>query len=237
MRVAAITFLLITLTFTLAHAHTDLTPAEVKAMLDTGGDLVVLDVREGSEYCDSTYQPPGHITGAINMPWNSGYLQAHYGEFSADDTTIVVCRSGARSNAAANFLDGAGFTNVFDMLGGMNAWDRETEICVAASIAGSEEVVPSTLFLAGASPNPFRLETEIAYAIPAAQGPQPVSLSIYDSRGRLVTTLVDRDQGPGIYHVAWGGTDSRGRPAASGVYFYKLTWSGQSKTARMVLLR
>lgn len=129
MRGLAISLVLVTLTFTLAYSHTDVTPTEVKAMLDAGGDIVVIDVREESEFCDSTYSPPGHIAGAINMPWNSGYLQAHYGELAADDTTIVVCRSGNRSNSAANFLDGVGFTNVFDMLGGMNAWDWETETC------------------------------------------------------------------------------------------------------------
>ena len=130
-----LTFLVIILvTFVSAHAHTDLTTAQVKALLDAGGNIVVVDVREESEFCDSTYTPPGHITDAINMPWNSGYLQEHYNELAPDDSTIIVCRSGSRSNSAANFLDGEGFTNVFDMLGGMNAWTYGTELCDFAGV-------------------------------------------------------------------------------------------------------
>ncbi|MFH1314667.1 MAG: rhodanese-like domain-containing protein [Candidatus Eisenbacteria bacterium] len=129
MRIATAILVSILLIYGLAYSHTDVTSAQVKAILDAGGNVVVLDVREESEYCDSTHTPAGHIAGAINMPWNSGYLQAHYGELAPDDNTIVVCRSGARSNAAANFLDGLGFTHVFDMLGGMTAWGYTTEIC------------------------------------------------------------------------------------------------------------
>ena len=237
MRLITAIFLLVMLASALTYAHTDLTPTEVKAVLDSGMHVVVLDVREESEYCDSTYQPPGHIPGALNMPWNSGYLQEHYDELSPEDTTIVVCRSGSRSNFAANFLDGAGFTNVFDMLGGMNAWDWTTETCASASVPGSDGVVPAALLLAGASPNPFTVQTEITYAIPAAPGPRPVSLSIYDARGRLISRLVDRNQSAGIYRVSWTGTDQRGRSVASGVYFYNLTWDGQTRTARVVLLK
>ena len=129
MRITAACLVTILLTYSWAYSHTDVTPAEVKTMVDAGGNVVVVDVREESEYCDSTYTPPGHIPGAINMPLYSGYFQAHYTELAPDDTTIIVCRSGNRSNTAANFLDGEGFTNVFDMLGGMNAWGYETEVC------------------------------------------------------------------------------------------------------------
>ncbi len=236
MRVTTVFILAIALTSGVAYSHTDLTPAEVQAMLDAGGDLVVLDVREESEFCDSTYQPPGHIIGAVNMPWNSGYLQEHYSELPSDHDIIVVCRSGNRSNSAANFLDGVGFTSVFDMLGGMNAWQWETEDCSVASVPGPG-VVPAALSLGPAIPNPFSLETEISYAIPAENGQMHVTLSIYDSRGRLVARVVDSNQNAGSRRVIWSGTDRRGRPVASGVYFYRLASYGKSKTRRVVLLR
>ena len=237
MKVATIAFSLIALTYALAYSHTDLTAADVVAMLDAGGNVTVLDVREQSEYCDSTYQPPGHIIGAINMPWNSGYLQDHYSELPTDDSTIVVCRSGARSNAAANFLDGVGFTSVFDMLDGMSAWLWETEDCGAASVPEPGIVGHPAFSLGPASPNPFSAMTEIAYAIPGGGWPGRVCLSIYDSRGRLVTTIVDDDQGACSGRVVWGGADDRGRPVPSGVYFYRLTWNGHSETRSVVLLR
>ncbi len=126
---SAVFFPVIVALSVIACAHTDLTPVEIKALLDGGTNSVIVDVREYSEFCDTTYTPPGHIPGAINMPWNSGYLQDHYTELNPADSIIVVCRSGARSNAATNFLDSVGFSNVFDMLGGMDAWEWETEDC------------------------------------------------------------------------------------------------------------
>jgi rhodanese-related sulfurtransferase len=236
MRVLTVALLLVALSSTVAHSHTEVSPAEVKAMLDAGGDIVVVDVREESEFCDSTYQPPGHIVGAVNMPWNSGYLQAHYTELPADHYIIVVCRSGSRSHSAADFLDGVGFASVFDMAGGMNAWLWETEDCSVASVIGPG-MVPRTLSLWAAAPNPFSTGTELTYEIPAERGPTHIALTVYDARGRKVATVVDGVQDPGTGRAVWGGVDSGGRPVASGVYFYRLSWDDQSKTRRVVLLK
>jgi len=222
---------------TVVRAHTDRTPAQVEAMLSAGGDLVVVDVREESEFCDSTRQPPGHIAGALNMPWNSGYLQAHYGELDPGRITIVVCRSGSRSKSAAIFLDGVGFTQVIDMLGGMNAWLWDTQICYAASVPDTGAPGQSSLFLGQPAPNPFRTSTEIGFAVPAAQGLTHVSVGIYDCRGRLLTRLVDDEMGPGFHRVAWDGNDASGRPVAAGTYFFRLASGGESRSRTMTVFR
>jgi hypothetical protein len=47
----------------------------------------------------------------------------------ADGTILVVCASGSRSHQAASFLDSSGFTDVYDMNGGMGAWLWSTEAC------------------------------------------------------------------------------------------------------------
>jgi rhodanese-related sulfurtransferase len=236
MKTLLVAFLAVILAYGLAYSHTDLTPAEVKAFLDTAATVIVVDVREDYEFCDSTYSPPGHIPGALNMPWNSGYLQTHYGDLPADENTVIVCRSGSRSNSAANFLDGVGFTSVFDMTGGMNQWVWETELCASAGAPGATDGVPGSLALGSASPNPFTRATEISFAIPAG-GPGEAELGIYDARGRLVRHSVLSGQRPGAAGVVWDGTDSEGRPVTSGLYFYRLTWNGQGLTRRVVLLR
>ena len=207
MRILTIALLFVALSFAVAYSHTEVSPAQVKAMLDAGGDIVVVDVREESEFCDSTYQPPGHIVGAINMPWNSGYLQAHYGELPADHDIVVVCRSGNRSHSAANFLDGVGFASVFDMTGGMNAWLWETEDCSVASVIGSG-IVPRALSLGAATPNPFSTGTELTYEIPPERGPTHIALTVYDARGRKVATVVDGVRAPGTGRAVWDGLDS-----------------------------
>jgi len=107
-------------------AHTDMTPEEVYDRIAAGGNVLVLDVREYSEFCATWSE---HIANAVSMPWISGVLNARFAELPTDWEIIIVCASGARSNNAANFLDAQGFTDVFDMTGGMNAWIWETEGC------------------------------------------------------------------------------------------------------------
>jgi hypothetical protein len=95
---------------------------------------------------------------------------------------------------------------------------------------------PSRFSLSTAIPNPFSPETEIRYSIPHGMASR-VKLKVYDATGRLVTTLVDEDQGPGRYIAVWDGRDRDGVDTASGVYFYRITWKGRSETKRMVYLK
>jgi rhodanese-related sulfurtransferase len=110
----------------LAGGHIDVTAEQAKQMIDTNSELVVIDVREPNEYCNST----GHIPGAVNYPWLSGVLEARYTELPSDSEILIVCHTGARSNSAAYFLDSQGFLHVNDMLGGMPAWEWVTVGCV-----------------------------------------------------------------------------------------------------------
>jgi rhodanese-related sulfurtransferase len=108
-----------------ALAHTDINSLEAKNMIDTNNQLIVVDVREVSEYCATT----GHIPGALNYPWSSGILQQRYEELPRDGEILVYCHSGSRSNLAAVFLDTNGFLYVYDMLGGFSSWQWETTGC------------------------------------------------------------------------------------------------------------
>ena len=110
---------------TVALAHTDITTSVARDMIASGQDLVVLDVREYSEFCES-YE---HIEDAVNLPWSSDVLESRFEEVPSDATIIVVCASGGRSHLASTFLDGEGYSDVYDMQGGMSGWEYETEAC------------------------------------------------------------------------------------------------------------
>jgi rhodanese-related sulfurtransferase len=111
-------------------AHTDISASDAHDMILAGGDLIVLDVREYSEFCG----PSSHIEDAASLPWNSGILQARLSALPVDGTIIVVCASGSRSHQAASFLDSRGYTDIYDMGGGMGAWRWETEACDAEPV-------------------------------------------------------------------------------------------------------
>jgi hypothetical protein len=77
-------------------------------------------------------------------------------------------------------------------------------------------------------PNPFSRSTAISYTLPAAT---QVTLAIYDITGRLVETLVNETQQPGVHQVQWN-RDSN----PSGVYFYCLKAGEFGETRKMVVV-
>ncbi|MBN1163468.1 MAG: T9SS type A sorting domain-containing protein, partial [Candidatus Krumholzibacteriota bacterium] len=83
-------------------------------------------------------------------------------------------------------------------------------------------------------PNPFNPSTIIRYDI-AARG--KVTLSVYDIRGALVRVLFEGIRGPGRYEAGWDGTNRRGVPVASGIYFFRLRAGSKSFTRKLVLIR
>lgn len=95
----------------------NLTAEETRAMLDEGREpgLVVLDVRQPHEYAS------GRIPGATLLPLPE--LPERFIELDARAPTIVYCAAGVRSRSAAQFLQGRGFQRVWNMTGGMHAWD------------------------------------------------------------------------------------------------------------------
>lgn len=124
----------------LPNAHTDISASEAHDMILAGGDLIVLDVREYSEFCGST----SHIADAACLPWNSDVLQARFSLLPVDHEIIVVCAFGGRSHQAADFLESQGYTSVYDMLGGMSAWAWETESCGSEPLVRLGSTAPDT---------------------------------------------------------------------------------------------
>ena len=97
--------------------------------------------------------------------------------------------------------------------------------------------LPRAFTLAQNYPNPFNPSTTIEYFLPAEAKELQVCLSVFDLRGALVVRLVDEMQSGGHYSVNWNGTDERGRPVPSGVYFYRLQAGDFRAVRKMVVLK
>ena len=106
----------------MASTVPDITPKELKARLDKGDDLFVLDVREPHEYqiCN--------IGGKL-IPLGEISRRAH--ELDSSREIVVHCRSGKRSAEAAEFLRTAGFRKVLNLKGGILAWSDDVDPTVA----------------------------------------------------------------------------------------------------------
>ncbi|MCH7859431.1 MAG: hypothetical protein IID14_06995, partial [Candidatus Marinimicrobia bacterium] len=82
-------------------------------------------------------------------------------------------------------------------------------------------------------PNPFAVGTTIAYEL-FVDG--DLRLAVYNLRGALVRTLVDRHRLAGSGTYAFDPVDARGRPLASGLYFITLQLDGGLPVARKMIL-
>jgi len=78
-------------------------------------DLKILDARDQSEWEE------GHIKGAIHIPYY--FLVERLQELANTQPLAVICASGQRSSIACSLLQKHGFTQLFNVVGGMEAWD------------------------------------------------------------------------------------------------------------------
>jgi rhodanese-related sulfurtransferase len=108
-------------------AYTNLSPAGVHDRLVAGDTLLLLDVREASEYRNGHIaEPDGRLPlTPANMPWNSGILADEHARLPRTMDILVTCGSGGRSASASAFLESKGFTRVFNMTGGFSSWPYE----------------------------------------------------------------------------------------------------------------
>ena len=98
-----------------SDAVTAVTPADAIAVLAEPG-VTVLDVRTPAEF-DS-----GHLAGAVNIDIEGGAFEQQVADLPQDATYVVYCRSGNRSGTATKQLADLGFTDVYDVEGGIVAW-------------------------------------------------------------------------------------------------------------------
>ncbi|MFQ6609652.1 MAG: C25 family cysteine peptidase [Fidelibacterota bacterium] len=95
-------------------------------------------------------------------------------------------------------------------------------------------ITPETYLLQPAYPNPFNPVTTLSYALPTDSHTQ---LVIYDLRGRVVRTLVNREETAGQKTIRWDGRNNQGIPVASGVYLYSLTANALNSDTRFTAHR
>jgi rhodanese-related sulfurtransferase len=100
----------------------ELSPTEFAARWPhyaNGDEVVLLDVREHDELQVAA------VAGALHIPMREVPLRL--AELAADKPLVVMCHSGGRSRRVAEFLVANGFTTVFNLNGGIDAWSTQLD--------------------------------------------------------------------------------------------------------------
>ena len=90
--------------------------ATFKQLITETPNAVVIDVRTAAE------ARSGSIKGAVNIDIMSMDFQQKIAKLDKNKTYFVYCRSGNRSGQACQMMGDAGFTNVYNLSGGMMSW-------------------------------------------------------------------------------------------------------------------
>lgn len=96
----------------------EITVQELKEKMDTGEDFQLIDVREDFEYEMSNL-------GGELIPLGGVVIES--GKLDKTKPVVVMCRSGKRSAAAIMQLEQHGFTNLYNLKGGILAWAEDID--------------------------------------------------------------------------------------------------------------
>ena len=100
----------------------ELSPTEFTARWPsyaTGDDVVLLDVREHDELALAA------VDGALHIPMRE--IPARIADLDSGKPLVVMCHSGGRSRRVAEFLQQNGFSSVFNLKGGIEAWSAQID--------------------------------------------------------------------------------------------------------------
>ncbi len=105
---------------------------------------------------------------------------------------------------------------------------------------GNEQETPGTenaetsKIKASNFPNPFNPDTKITYTLPAEAY---VTMSIYNTQGQFVKTLINQYQSEGTHSITWDGRNAKGELVPSGMYFYRIIAGKDVLSRRMILMK
>lgn len=96
-----------------------LTPHQLQTLLLERPDTILLDVREDEEVAFN------HIPGYTHIPMN--LIPLRQNELPDDRPIVLYCHHGIRSQHAAMYLANAGFDQLYNLKGGIDAWSIEVD--------------------------------------------------------------------------------------------------------------
>lgn len=102
------------------------------------------------------------------------------------------------------------------------------------AVTPEENIHPKHFKLLGNFPNPFNASTTLKFSL---SRPGLVELQVYNILGQKVKTLLREELNAGIRQVTWNGTDGKGEPVGTGIYFYRLVTLEGTETGKMTLLK
>jgi thioredoxin 1 len=96
-----------------------LEPRVFSKQIEETNSAVIIDVRTPEEYSQ------GHLLNAKNIDWNSNEFEKQMALVDTSQTIFIYCLSGGRSASAVSKIRSMGFSNIYELDGGILKWRKE----------------------------------------------------------------------------------------------------------------
>jgi len=97
----------------------DISPKALKARLDAGEDIDIIDIREGWEVAH------GMLAEARHIPMND--IPDSLEDIPKDKPVVLMCHTGGRSETVAEWMSTEGYDNILNLVGGIEAWSADVD--------------------------------------------------------------------------------------------------------------
>lgn len=193
---------------------------------DTNFAAIGLDIWNDPQAAVQSFKDNASITFPLLLNARSASTDKYYGSYTYD-RLLVVNSNGTlvyKGNKQVN-------SSVIDTVDELIYSQLES---VSTTNQTEEAKQPERVLLQQNYPNPFNPSTTISYQIKSAAR---VRLTIYNTLGVKVATLVNRHQSPGNYTVNWNIKSGAAYNLSSGVYIYRLQAGDIQRTRKMILMK
>lgn len=114
-----------------------LNPYEAKELIDREKDLIIIDARTEAEYL---YE--GKLENAVNLDFlKPRIFKREIQKFDKNKNYLVYCAVGRVSRSACELMAELGFEKVFELSGGLKAWQKEEDLVSTVSKLDDEEII------------------------------------------------------------------------------------------------
>ena len=203
----------------------DFTAPSIPVLVSPANNAILTDSFVRFYWNRSTDNLSGVRNYLINIANNSNFINAF--DTTLTDTTIL-----RKLRDTTYYWE----VKAIDIANNQSNWSSVWNFRVRTTAI--EEItnlsIPTIFSLSLNTPNPFSRFTEIRYSIPVLT---KVNITVFNSFGNEIMSIVNHRQNPGRYSVIWNGRDNKGKSYPSGIYFYRLETNEFQATRKMLMLK
>jgi hypothetical protein len=105
---------------------------------------------------------------------------------------------------------------------------------ITKEMTGNENEINTPISNLRNYPNPFNPTTTISFSIAKSED---VKLTVYNTKGQVVKTLINMKMNSGKHSIQWSGKDNSNNAVSSGVYFYRLETGSKTETKKCIMMK